>query len=136
MAGPRTAPAKAEPKADEPGTEPQTTPAEQDVTAQNEAAAAAALAAAEPQADPRDSALAKLLSGTAEPAITPADEPEIDVSNVQDFGGRSRAVVLFSRYNQFVDGIVKTARKGDVIDTDADNLKRGIRIKALRKLEG
>lgn len=104
----------------EPGTETETTAVEQDVA----------------QADPRASALANLRNGTAEPVITADAEVEIDVSNVQDFGGRSRAVVLFSRYNQIVDGKFVTAKKGDVIDTDADSLKRGIRIKALRKLEG
>jgi hypothetical protein len=105
-------------------------------TAEQDVAAAEALAGAEPAADPRDSALANLLNGTPEPAVTPADEPAVDVSNVQDFGGRSRAVVLVSYYNQFVDGVVKGTRKGAVIDTDAESLKRGIRIKALRKLEG
>jgi hypothetical protein len=118
--------AETEQQTDEPGTETATTPVEQDV------------AAAEQQADPRESALANLLAGgaTAEPVITADAEIEIDESNVQEFGGRSRAVVLFSRYNQFVDGKFKTAKKGDVIDTDAANLKRGVRIKALRKLEG
>jgi hypothetical protein len=107
-------------KADEPGTETAVTPVEQDVAA-----------------DPRDSALAALLSGNpAEPVITADAEIPVDESNVQDFGGRSRAVVLYSHYNQFVDGVFKSAKKGDVIDTDADSLKRGIRIKALRKLEG
>jgi hypothetical protein len=125
VAGQRPAAAKPET-----GTETAVTPVEQDV------AAAEALASAEPVADPRDSALAKLLQGDADPVITPQDEPAVDTSNVLDFGGRSRAVVLVSYYNQFVDGVVKAARKGAVIDTDADSLKRGIRIKALRKLEG
>ncbi|QDK01892.1 hypothetical protein SEA_VIBAKI_11 [Arthrobacter phage Vibaki] len=130
MAAPKPVAAKAvtEPKVDEtpaetvePGTETVTTPVEQDVA----------------QADPRASALAALVYGnTAEPVITADAEIPVDTSNVQDFGGRSRAVVLFSRYNQFVDGKFKTAKKGDVIDTDADHLKRGVRIKALRKLEG
>lgn len=118
MAG-RPAAAKAEAPA-EPGTETQTTSVEQDVAA-----------------DPRDAALANLLSGTpADPVITADAEIPVDESNVADFGGRSRAVVLFSYYNQFVDGVVRSARKGDVIDTDAESLKRGIRVKALRKLEG
>lgn len=89
------------------------------------------------QPDPRGSALANLLAGTTAEPVIAADAPvAVDESNVQDFGGRSRAVVLFSRYNQLIDGKVKTAKKGDVIDTDANSLKRGIRIKALRKLEG
>ena len=124
MAAPKpVAAAKAETETTpvEPGTETVTTPVEQDVA----------------QADPRNAALANLLGGgTAEPVITADAEIPVDESNVQDFGGRSRAVVLFSRYNQFVDGKFKTAKKGDVIDTDAESLKRGIRIKALRKLEG
>lgn len=119
-------------KAAETGTETAVTPVEQDLAEQN----TEALAAAEPVADPRDSALAALLAGEADPVITPADEPEIDTSNVLDFGGRSKAVVLFSRYNQIVDGLFTRARKGDVIATDADSLKRGVRIGALKKLEG
>jgi hypothetical protein len=116
----------------ETGTETAVTPVEQDLAGQN----ADALAAAEPVADPRDSALAALLAGEADPVITPADEPVIDTSNVLDFGGKSKAVVLFSRYNQFVDGGFKQARKGNVIATDAESLKRGVRIGALKKLEG
>jgi len=127
VAGPR--------KPAETGTEVVTTSIEQDVTDPTVADQnAAALAAAEPAADPRESALAALLNGEADPVITPADEPEIDVSNVLDFGGRSKAVVLFSRYNQIVDGLFTKARKGDVIATDADSLKRGVRIGALKKL--
>lgn len=103
---------------------------EQDFAEQN----TEALAAAEPVADPRDSALAALLSGEADPVITADAEPEIDVSNVLDFGGNSKAVVLFSRYNQLVDGLFTKARKGDVISTDAAALKRGVRIGALKKL--
>jgi len=134
MAAPKPAAAKAvaETPTTEPGTETVTTPVEQDV-AQGEQDAAATV----PAADPRASALAALVYGnTAEPVITADTEIPVDESTVQDFGGRSRAVVLFSRYNQFVDGKFRTAKKGDVIDTDAESLKRGIRIKALRKLEG
>jgi hypothetical protein len=91
-----------------------------------------------PAGDPRESALAALVYGNSKPAdvVTPETELVVDESKVLDFGGKSRAVVLFAYYNQFVDGLVKSARKGDVIDTDADNLKRGVRIGALRKLEG
>lgn len=138
MATPSTrATTKATPAAEtgETGTEVQTTPVEQDVAETQAEQNAEALAAAEPVADPRESALAALLSGeTAAPVIKPSDEPEVDTSNVIDFGGRSKAVVLFSRYNQFVDGAFKQARKGAVIATDADSLKRGVRIGALKKL--
>lgn len=122
MAG-RPTPAPA--KTDEPGTETVVTPVEQDV------------APVEPVADPRESALANLLAGNpAEPVITPETELVVDESAVQDFGGNSRAVVVFDRYNQIVDGLFVSARKGSVIDTDAASLKRGVRIGALRKLEG
>jgi hypothetical protein len=121
-------------KAAETGTETQVSPVEQDVADTQAEQNTDALAAAEPAADPRESALAALLSGEADPVITPADEPEIDASNVLDFGGKSKAVVLFSRYNQIVDGLFTRARKGDVIATDADSLKRGVRIGALKKL--
>jgi hypothetical protein len=88
--------------------------------------------------DPRASALAALVYGASTPdaPITPDAELVVDESEVLDFGGRSKAVVIISYYNQFVDGVVKSARKGQVITTDADSLKRGVRIKALRKLEG
>ena len=111
-------------------TETVGTAIEQDLAEQN----TEALAAAEPVADPRESALAALLSGEADPVI-PADvEPIVDDSVVLDFGGNTKAVVLFSRYNQFVDGLFTRARKGDVIKTDAASLKRGVRIGALKKL--
>jgi hypothetical protein len=126
----------AETETAETGTEVETTSVEQDVAGTQAEQNAAALAAAEPVADPRESALAALLSGEADPVITPADEPEIDTSNVIDFGGKSKAVVLFSRYNQDVDGVFAQARKGDVIATTAEHLKRGVRIGALKKLEG
>lgn len=114
----------------ETGAEIQTSPIEQDVTS----APPAPALTVDPQVDPRDSALAALLSGTADPVIT-ADAPVVvDESNVIDFGGRSKGVVLFSRYHQMVDGLFMHARKGDVISTDAENLKRGVRIGALRKL--
>jgi hypothetical protein len=115
------------------GAEVKTTPIEQDV-AQPSAPVDPPVVQAE--ADPRDSALANLLNGTPDPVITEDQVVAVDESNVIDFGGKSRAVVVFSRYHQFVDGIFTKARKGDVIDTDADSLKRGIRIGALRKLEG
>jgi hypothetical protein len=126
VAGPR--------KPAETGTEVKTSPVETDVAA----AAGDAVEAAEtvPAGDPRESALQALLYGKAEPLITPETEVEVDASNVIDFGGKSKAVVTSSRYNQFVGGLFKQARKGQVITTDADNLKRGIRLKALRKLEG
>jgi hypothetical protein len=123
-------------KPTEPGTETKVSPVEQDVEQDVAEQNTDALAQAEPVADPRDSALAALLAGEADPVITPTDEPEIDTSNVLDFGGKSKAVVLFSRYNQIVDGLFTRARKGDVIATDAENLKRGVRIGALKKLEG
>lgn len=128
--------AAARAKTAETGTETGATSVEQDVATTQAEQNAEALAAAEPVADPRESALAALLSGEADPVITPTEEPAIDTSNVLDFGGKSKAVVLFSRYNQIVDGVFTQARKGDVIATDADNLKRGVRIGALRKLEG
>ena len=115
------------------GAEVQTTPIEQDVAQPTPPAPAPEL---QEQADPRASALAALVNGTAEPVI-PEDTPVVvDDSEVLDFGGRSKAVVLFSRYNQIVDGLFKQARKGAVIKTDAESLKRGERIGALKKLEG
>lgn len=113
------------------GAEVQTTPIEQDVA---QPTPPAAVPEVQPEADPRQSALAALVGGTAEPVI-PEDSPVVvDDSNVIDFGGRSKAVVQFSRYNQYVDGLFKQARKGDVIATDAESLKRGVRIGALKKL--
>ena len=113
------------------GAEVQTSSIEQDV-----APATAPVPAPEiqPEADPRQSALAALVNGTAEPVITADAEVPVDDSVVLDFGGRSKAVVLFSRYNQLVDGLFTRARKGDVIKTDAASLKRGVRIGALKKL--
>lgn len=115
----------------EPGTEVQTTSVEQDV-ANTEAVAAAETVTA----DPRESALAALVYGKTEPqeVVTADTELVVDESKVIDFGGRSKAVVIISYYNQFVDGLVKQARKGDVIKTDADSLARGVRIGALKKL--
>jgi len=117
--------------ASETGTETQTTALELDVAT---APPAPGVTAAEPEGDPRDSALAALVYGTPDAVVTPDTEVEIDASNVIDFGGRSKAVVLFSRYNQLVDGEFKQARKGDVIATTAEALKRGERLGALRKL--
>lgn len=126
------APQRGSKAAPETGTETQTTALELDVAT---APPAAAIAAAEPETDPRDSALAALVYGTGPQDVITADtEVEVDASVVIDFGGRSKAVVTFSRYNQLVDGEFKQARKGDVIATDADALKRGIAIGALRKL--
>lgn len=118
-------------KSAETGTETQTTALELDVAT---APPATPVTVAEPEADPRDSALAALVFGGGEPVIAADEEPEVDAGNVIDFGGRSKAVVLFSRYNQLVDGEFKQARKGDVIATDADSMKRGVKIGALRKL--
>ena len=42
-------------------------------------------------------------------------------------------MILFSYYNQFVDGVVRSAKKGQVIATDAESLKRGERIGSLKK---
>ena len=113
------------------GAEVQTTPLEQDVAGGTPPAPPAEI---QPEADPRESALAALVNGTAEPVIPADEEVPVDDSVVIDFGGRSKAVVLFSRYHQLVDGIFTKARKGDVIATDADSLKRGVRIGALKKL--
>ena len=117
----------------ETGTEVETTSIEQDVATAN----AEAVAAAEtvPAADPRESALAALVYGNSTPAevVTPETELVVDDSDVLDFGGRSKAVILFSYYNQLVDGVVRSAKKGQVIATDADSLKRGISIGSLKK---
>lgn len=88
--------------------------------------------------DPRASALAALAYGNSTPdkPVTPETVLVIDDSEVLDFGGRSKAVILFSYYNQFVDGLVRSAKKGQVITTDADSLARGLRIGSLKKLEG
>jgi hypothetical protein len=88
------------------------------------------------EGDPRESALAALVYGNSTPAtvVTPETELVVDDSEVLDFGGRSKAVILFSYYNQFVDGIVRSAKKGQVIKTDADSLARGVRIGALKKI--
>ena len=116
----------------ETGAEIQTTPIEQDVTTD---VAPEQAPAVEPQADPRQSALAALVYGhEPQPVVTADTEVKVDESTVIDFGGRSKAVVLFSRYNQLTDGEFKQARKGDVIATDAESLKRGVKIGALRKL--
>jgi hypothetical protein len=118
--------------APETGTETQTTALELDVAT---APPAPAVTAAETEPDPRESALAQLVYGHAPQEVVTADsEPEVDPSTVIDFGGRSKGVVLFSRYNQMVDGEFKQARKGDVIATTADKLADGVKIGALRKL--
>lgn len=114
----------------ETGAEIDVTPIEQDVTS----APPAPALTVEPQVDPRASALAALVSGTADPVITADAVVEIDTSNVLDFGGKTKAVVQFSRYHQMVDGLFTHARKGDVISTDAESLKRGVRVGALKKL--
>ena len=113
------------------GAEVKTTPIEQDVA---QPAAPAPAPVVQSEADPRESALAALVNGTADPVITADQVVEIDTSNVTYFGGKSKAVVLFSRYHQFVDGLFTKARKGDVIATDAESLKRGVRLGALKKL--
>jgi hypothetical protein len=117
----------------ETGTEVETSSIEQDVA---EANTEAVQAEEVPAGDPRESALAALMVAPGEPVVTAETVVVVDESVVIEFGGRSKAVVLFSHYNQFVDGLVKAARKGDVISTDAENLKRGVRIGALKKLEG
>lgn len=122
---------------DEPGTETQTSPVEADVAgADTSAAEAAAAAETVPAADPRESALAALVYGNSQPdtVVTPDTELVVDESTVIDFGGRTKAVVIISYYNQFVDGVVRSARKGDVIKTDAESAARGVRIGALKKL--
>ena len=128
----------AETPAEEPGTETATTPVEQDISAQDQAATEAVAAAETATGDPRESALAALVYGKSQPAevVTPETEVTVDESNVLDFGGRTKAVVLISYYNQFVDGLVKQAKKGQVIKTDAESAARGVRIGALRKYEG
>lgn len=117
----------------EPGTEVETSSVEQDVAEQN----ADAVEAAEtvPAGDPRESALAALVMGNSTPdqPVTPETELVVDESEILDFGGRSKAVILFSYYNQFVDGVVKAAKKGQVIKTDAASLERGLRIGSLKK---
>lgn len=129
---PKATPAKPTAERAETGAEVQTSAIEQDVA---QGAAPAPAPEVEPQADPRQSALAALVMGHAPQEVVTADtEVKVDESTVIDFGGRSKGVVLFSRYNQLVDGGFKQARKGDVIATDAEGLKRGVRIGALRKL--
>jgi len=126
--------AKATPETEraETGAEIQTSAIEQDVAG---GTPPAPLPEPDAQVDPRESALAALVMGHApQPVVTADTVVEVDESNVIDFGGRSKGVVLFSRYNQLVDGGFKQARKGDVISTDAENLKRGVKIGALRKL--
>jgi len=86
------------------------------------------------EGDPRESALAALMYGETAPVVTADTEVEVDESEVLDFGGRSKGVILFSYYNQLVDGKFKSAKKGQVIKTDADSLARGVRIGALRRL--
>ncbi|QKY78959.1 hypothetical protein Jinkies_11 [Arthrobacter phage Jinkies] len=121
-------------RATDTGAEVDTTPVEQDV-ADTTATEAAAAAETVPAADPRESALAALVYGnsTPETVVTPATELVVDNSEVLDFGGRSKAVILFSYYNQLVDGVVRSAKKGQVISTDAESLKRGERIGSLKK---
>lgn len=120
-------------RATDTGAEVETTSLEQDVTEAN----AGAVAAAEtvPAGDPRESALAALVYGNSTPEAVPAPDAElvVDDSEVLDFGGRSKAVILFSYYNQLVDGVVRSARKGQVIKTDAESLERGVRIGSLKK---
>ena len=125
-------------KATDTGAEVETTPLEADVTAETVNAAAVEAAETVPAGDPRESALAALVYGKSQPeqVVTADTELVVDDSQILDFGGRSKAVVIVSYYNQFVDGLVKQARKGDVIKTDAENLERGERIGALRKYEG
>ena len=120
----------------ETGTEVETTPLEQDVAAANSDAVVQAETV--PAGDPRESALAALVYGNSQPetVATPNAELVVDDSEVLDFGGRSKAVVIISYYNQFVGGIVRQARKGQVVKTDAESLARGVRIGALKKLEG
>lgn len=113
------------------GAEVQTTPIEQDVAGGTPPETALPI---EPQVDPRQSALAALVSGEPDPVITADAVVAVDTSNVIDFGGRSKGIVLVSRYHQKVDGLFKSARKGDVIATTADQLARGVQIKALKKL--
>ena len=85
------------------------------------------------EGDPRESALAALMYGETAPVVTAETEVEVDESEVLDFGGRSKGVILFSYYNQFVDGVVRSAKKGQVIATDAESLRRGERIGSLKK---
>jgi hypothetical protein len=113
----------------ETGTETKVSSVETDVTAPE-----TVVANVQTEGDPRESALAALVYGSPEPVVTPETELVVDESEVLDFGGRSKAVILFSYYNQFVDGIVRQAKKGQVIKTDADSLARGVRIGALKKL--
>lgn len=121
----------------EPGTEVKVSAVESDVADQDNAVAVED-AETVPAGDPRESALAALVYGNSQPEkpVTPETELVVDDSQVLDFGGEDRAVILFSYYNQLVDGLVRSARKGQVIKTDADSLARGIRISSLRKLEG
>jgi hypothetical protein len=115
----------------ETGTETKVSSVEQDA-----AAPETVVADVQTEGDPRESALAALVYGNSTPAtvVTPETELVVDESEVLDFGGRSKAVVLFSYYNQFVDGVVRSAKKGQVIKTDADSLARGVRIGALKKI--
>lgn len=85
------------------------------------------------EADPRLAALANLTGAAPEiPAVAPAEaEAEIGAEQILDFGGRSLARVLTTRYNQKVDGVFTQARKGDTIKTTAERLARGVAIGAL-----
>jgi hypothetical protein len=114
----------------ETGTETKVSSVEQDATAPE-----TVVAEVQTEGDPRESALAALVYGNGpEPVVTADTELVVDESEVLDFGGRSKGVVLFSYYNQLVDGKFKSAKKGQVVKTDADALARGVRIGALKKL--
>lgn len=118
----------------EPGTEVQTTSVEQDVAAEQNAAAIEG-AETVPAGDPRESALAALVYGnsTPEAVVTAETELVVDDSEILDFGGRSKALVTYSYYRQLVDGKPRTAKKGQVIKTDADALAKGVKLGALKK---
>jgi hypothetical protein len=113
----------------ETGTETKVSSVESDA-----AAPETVVAEVQTEGDPRESALAALVYGNGpEPVVTADTELVVDESEVLDFGGRSKGVVLFSYYNQLVDGKFKSAKKGQVVKTDADSLARGVRIGALKK---
>jgi hypothetical protein len=92
---------------------------------------------AEIDAEQRAEQLAKFVTGDAD---APADEielaPEIDISTAKDFGGDVVVLVLFDLYRVKVDGLVRVARRGDLIKLSEHDAKRGARIGGVKKIEG
>lgn len=86
--------------------------------------------------DPRAAALAALTGGAAETPKAAEPQTEISTDDAEDFGGRTLAVVVSSRYNAKVNGEFRQARKGAVVKVTAEKLKRGVEIGTLRAVDG